>query len=241
MLARCFVLVLVVTVSLVPQGVPWPPGADKGNRYEAFVDAFKSSTDFQLLSFLASPIVSGDTPEILRIAFYSPTKATAIVSGRELGDLRQYRLESKPIAAVQGWGNEFSWPSRDVVGPARLGPTDLGFTVTLSQAGRATRFAPAVFVQSPGAPKPGIYTAIVKPRYTLKSLTYSIVQRTAGIESTVRTADAPGTFSAGDPSEVRIDVSGLGEGEALLRFTGTYAYQPGGPIAEYPFYLKSSR
>ena len=238
---RLFVFLVVAAVHLAQQPVPWPPGADRGNRYEGFLDVLHSSTDVQLLSFLASPIVSDDTPDILRVAFYSPSDATAFVSGRELVDLRQYRMESKPVRAVAGW-NEFRWPSSDVIKPARLAPTALGFTVTLSQSGQATRrFAPAVFNQAATAVKTSSYIVVVKSRYTLKSLSYSLIRRSARTESIVRTAEVPATFSAGDPFEVQLDLTGVPEGEVLLRLTGNYAYREGGPLVEYPFFFKSSR
>ena len=235
---------LIVTVigaavtALGAQQRNWPQDFDRGDRYEGVVDLPRSAAPLRVISFLAGKRPAlGNSPRI-RVRYYAPAPEPIVVSARELVEDTQYRMESKPITTEVGW-KEYSWPANEIIRPAGVAINGLGFLVKLPSRDDTLRLLPAWVYDSDVLPAVQTYTMTLRSRYTLKSVTYTLKREAPPRGSPLRTDTLTQTFTGEEAFPLPINVTGLVDEWVRLRIEGEYAFQKGGPLAEFLFFHRA--
>ena len=124
---------------------------DRGNRYEG-VKGSPVSARVDFISALADYRENVGMTDQFKLKFYLSEKTQVYITIRELDNRRNYWMDRiRPSSDWRtGFGNEFQWPSQEVVRPLGLQLTNLGAVVQLGseEPSQDVRVAPAILYQS---------------------------------------------------------------------------------------------
>jgi hypothetical protein len=145
------------TFSLTP--VAWPGSQanltyqDRGDRYEG-IKGSPVSDRVELLSALVDYQEDyKQIPEHFKMKFYLREQSRVFITVREIDNRRSYWMDRiRPSSGWhQGFGNEFAWPTQDVIRPLKdLQLSDLGAVAQLGSDDPSLdmRVAPVIFFYS---------------------------------------------------------------------------------------------
>jgi hypothetical protein len=219
-------LVAVLGVATASAQTIRSPGFDRGNRFEGLVSLPIAGSDrpaLDLISFTGAFETFSEGVD-LRVRFFLPASiATAQVVAQELSQDRFYWMESKSQKWTPGTWSVFGpWPTRDVIVPKEVAPSNIGVVVFLDNTveGRAS-VAPAFVEHSAGAATMTRYRVQLRPvRTTLSAVTYRLERiesdRAALVETKRLVVERPN----GRPFRIELDSAALPEARYRLTVVG---------------------
>jgi hypothetical protein len=126
---------------------------DRGNRYEGVKRKPVAGYDIELISVRADYVEPAhQLPEEFKVRFYLKQTSDVYLTVREVEYTHYYWLDNvKPTRRPNGFDNEFTWPTQDVICQLDgLGMYDLGVVARLEreEPGKIERVTPVILYYS---------------------------------------------------------------------------------------------
>lgn len=206
------------------------------NRYEGVVPMDVGSPDLELVSFVGH-FEPFERKVQLRVSFYLPAPARAVVSAQELRDEVYYRMESKPQSwRAPAWNRFEQWDTQSVVDPKHVSPANLGVLVRLDDQTESGAVAPA-FVYHTTLPRDvGAYRIVLRPGLTLAGAECAVYGTRPGVTDPVIKQTVPGDLARHEPFFIPLDLREQAAGRFRLVIKGFVKNRSQVVTREYTFF-----
>lgn len=226
---------MIQDVARAEEGEVWRLRHDRGNRFEGRRDVTVKRPDLELVSFVGfyEDYYAQDVE--LKVQFFLSEEAPVFLVAREIEERTQYWMEAKPWASKGASWNEWGpWRTGDVLRRENIPSSNLGVLVKLEE-GEGRNLAPAFVYYSKPPSSVSTYSVYIRPNAPLRAASYSL-HRQEGDEI-VRGEAEVGDF-AGEPFEIRLDVSDVEDGFLRLEIETQIQGRNKSATREYEFFHK---